>query len=145
MQQKYKLTPDQARRFKELRKMSPDAYEKICKGCGLCCLCKTGCDGFTLYTRLYCNYLDINTKRCKIYNSRLKDRANQCAKVTPELALAGDLVPRTCGYVEYIFGPAKEPINLDWSSVVHCGNMDVGDTFTALGYVILDSINWKQR
>ena len=145
MQQKYNLTQDQARRFKDLRKMPPEAYEKICKGCGLCCLCKIGISDITLYTRLCCNYLDIKTKRCEIYNSRLSTRKNDCAKVTPELALAGDLVPRTCGYVEYIFGPAKQPINLDWSMVQHCGNMDVGNPFIGLHYAIADSINWKQR
>ena len=144
MKLKYNLTPEQARRFEQLRRMSPGAYEKICKGCGLCCLCKTGTDTMTLYTRLACNYLDLKTRRCKVYNQRLVHPEYECTKVTPELAVAGDLVPRTCGYVEYIFGPAT-PIEFDWSRVRSLGNLDLDNPMDVIPNIIIDSVNWKHR
>ena len=145
MKKQYNLTPEQEQRAAELRNMSPDAYEKLCKGCGLCCLCKTGTENLVFYTRLCCNYLDIKTKRCAVYNNRLKERKYKCAKVTSDLVLEGDLLPRTCGYVEYVFGPAEQPINLDWSMIKHCGNLDISDPYVGLCNIILTSINWKQR
>ena len=144
MEIKYNLTPQQAQRFEQLRRMSPGAYEKICKGCGLCCLCKTGTDMITLYTRLSCNCLDLKTRRCMDYNNRLKVRKYECTKVTPELAVAGDLVPRTCGYVEYIYGVGA-PINFDWSSVKPLGNFDLDNPMYVIPNIIMDSVNWKRR
>ena len=144
MEIKYNLTPQQAQRFEQLRRMSPNAYEKICKGCGLCCLCKTGTDMITLYTRLSCNCLDLKTRRCMDYNNRLKVRENECVKVTPELALRGDLLPRTCGYVEYIYGPGA-PINFDWSCVRPVGQLDFDNLVDVIPNIITDSVNWKRR
>ncbi len=144
MEIKYNLTPGQAQRFKQLQRMSPDTYEKICKGCGLCCLCKTGTDAITLYTRLACNCLDLKTRRCKVYSQRLVHPEYECTKVTPELAVAGDWVPRTCGYVEYIFGPAV-PIKFDWSSVRLQGNLDLDNPMDVIPNMIMDSVNWKRR
>lgn len=145
MPTKYSLTAEQQKRVNELRKMSPSAYEKICKGCGICCLHKIGTQNITLYTKLCCDHLDLKTKRCKIYSKRLSANKYECTKVTPDLVLDGDLVPRTCGYVEYIFGPALQPINLDWSMVRHCNNLDLDDNCIAINAIIPDSINWKQR
>lgn len=144
MSGKNNLTYEQLLRFEQLRQMTPDAYEKICKGCGLCCLCKTGTDDFVVYTRLSCNWLDLKTKRCTVYNNRLRSQKYECAKVTPELAVQGDLLPRTCGYVEYIYGPAT-PIKFDWSRVVPLGKVNEEDVLTMIKYMIIDSINWKHR
>lgn len=141
----HETTIEQQMRLQELRAMPPDEYEKICKKCGLCCLCKIGIHDITLYTNLCCNYLDPKTKRCTIYKDRLVIQRNDCAKVTPDLVVTTGLVPRTCGYVEYIYGPANKPIKIDWTKVKPCGNVDLSALLTGLDCLIWDSLNWRHR
>lgn len=138
----YDLSPEQVLRFEQLRLMSPAEYEKICKGCGLCCLYKLGTENTTFYTNMCCQYLDVKTKRCSVYCDRLKIQSAECEKVTPDSVLRG-MLPRTCGYVEYVFGPAKKQIKVNWGKVrPGCG---VNDLFTLMKTVIFRSGSWNER
>ena len=65
MQKQYNLTPEQEQRAAELRNMSPDAYEKLCKGCGLCCLCKTGTEVFQIALAVRISCRGFHSAQCR--------------------------------------------------------------------------------
>ncbi len=141
-------TPEQQVRIAELRAMTPSQWDSICKGCGVCCLRKADIGfGVTLYMDLCCPHLDCQTHRCGIYNDRLTRRANRCYKVDIDVVLDGTLLPTSCGYREYIFGPAKYPAQVDWQKV-----KPISDSkwlkFSAsriAQHAIVDSMAWNMR
>lgn len=120
-------------RLDYMSKLSPGAWESICRGCGLCCLCKYYTDdGGIEYARVACKNLDLKTRRCKCYECRLKRGA--CHNVDLEIVRAARVLPANCAYVEMLYGPAEkatigaehdEPrkqretaIRVDWDTVV---------------------------
>lgn len=142
MQNLKHLTPEQYQRVNELNQMSPQQWDALCKKCGICCLLKTNLDGGNIaYLSKCCQYLNKETKQCEIYPNRLNTRGANCAKVTLDIVLDGELVPQTCGYIEYIYGPASEQINLDWSMVT---KHEPGTRLT-LQDIIADSVLWNRR
>jgi len=123
---KEKLTPVQQERANRLARMTPAEWDAICKRCGICCLEKLAVafddesekspdDMDTIYLKRCCNYFNTKTKRCEIYPKRLD--APNCNKVDMNVILEGKLLPASCGYVEYIFGPAPFPANVDFNKV----------------------------
>lgn len=153
---KYKLTPTQYRRVKELRQMSPAEYDSICKRCGTCCLIKWQIQfsdewgplgtrkNDTAYLRCCCENLDINTHECRVYGGRL-GRSN-CRKVTINTILADDLLPASCGYVEYVFGPAQFPAMPDWSEIKPISDTAADNMTTAQAEraMIPESVLWAR-
>ncbi len=141
-------TPQQQQRIAELRAMNAAQWESICKGCGVCCLRKADI-GFntTLYMDLCCPHLDCKTHRCSIYNDRLIRRANRCHKVDIDIVLDGTLLPASCGYREYIFGPAKFPAQVDWSRVKPITDAKwLKFSFNNVSkHAIIDSMAWNIR
>ncbi len=135
------LTDAQRMRVEEMKRMTPQEWDTLCKNCGICCLCKTSIASNTIYLSKCCQYLNKETKQCDIYPNRLHRRGANCAKVTLDIVLDGQLVPRTCGYVEYIYGPAPEKINLDWSIVT---NYEPGVPMTVKDF-IEESVLWNHR
>ncbi len=135
------LTPQQHQRVEELKQMSPTEWESLCKQCGICCLYKAPVDGQTAYLSKSCQYLNKETKQCEIYKDRLTRRGTQCEKVTLDIILDGQLTPRTCGYVEYIYGPAPEQIHLDWSIIK---KHEPGIPMTPKD-IITESVLWNHR
>jgi len=83
--------------------MSPEAFdqekwEAICEQCGLCCFEKIEDeDGRIFFTSTPCRYLDIDTRRCKIYTKRFKIFP-ECVQLTPELVKDLKWLHRSCGY-----------------------------------------------
>ncbi|MBQ2017641.1 MAG: hypothetical protein II208_03920 [Alphaproteobacteria bacterium] len=146
---KYNLTVEQEKKVKELQQMSPQQWDLICKRCGLCCLCKVCFGGKndkdTYYTTVHCDALNPVTKQCNIYEKRLKKKGNKCKKLDIKIILDGELVPRTCGYVEYIFGPAPEKIFIDWRTVKPEKQVDLNDPIKVIQNLILESKNWNKR
>ncbi len=144
----YDLSPEQYARIQELRNCSPEKWDSICKGCGICCLHKVnmeivpGVDQIA-FTNLCCNHLDTKTKKCTIYNKRQKICHN-CAKVTLDLVLDGELLPAGCGYVEYIFGPAPRPAKVDWNAVRPVVDIDTSRE-EVLPHIIMESLWWRHR
>lgn len=114
---KVNLTPAQQQRADELARMTPAQWDAICKHCGVCCMAKQRIahDMRPLYLNCCCDKFDPVTRQCKIYKTRLKNP--YCNKVDLGAVLSDDLLPASCGYVEYIFGPALFPANPDFTRV----------------------------
>lgn len=140
------LTPEQEKRLRELRRMTPKQWESLCKRCGLCCICKYGIPNkVVFYTDVRCDALNPKTKECTIYKKRFKINGNNCRKVDLDAILTENIVPRTCGYVEYIFGPAPFKISVDWEKMISEKVVDMNDPITVYEHLIMESRHWNQR
>ena len=65
--------------------ITAEEWEKLCRGCGECCLEKIEDErGTIFYTLKPCRYLDIETRQCRIYDNRFVINP-ECVKLTPEL------------------------------------------------------------
>lgn len=79
--------------------MSPEDWESLCDGCGLCCLEKFR-DEITGEIRelaVACRYLDTNTCRCEVYDVRTTVNPG-CVKLTPQNVGKIPWLPATCAY-----------------------------------------------
>lgn len=154
---KQKLTPQQQARADKLARMTPREWDAICKRCGVCCLTKMNMflvddvsgaitDSKTVYLKRCCNKFDPIAHRCTVYSSRLDGRRN-CEKVTMDIILGGQLLPASCGYVEYIFGPAPYRARIDFSQVRPIAEGDFAKMSDAeiQQAVIPESILWNER
>ena len=84
---------------KSLSELSPEEWEMLCDGCGLCCLKKI-VDGDTEeihYTAIACRLLDTETCRCRDYEHR-KESVSDCAILSPRSEETFLLLPETCAY-----------------------------------------------
>lgn len=141
-------TPEQQQRIAELRAMTPTQWESICKGCGVCCLRKVDLGfGPTVYMDLCCPHLNCENQRCDIYDRRLKVRASRCKKVDMDVVLDGTLLPSSCGYREYIFGPSKYQATVDWTKVRPITDKEwmKFNATRAAQHAIVDSLAWNFR
>lgn len=86
-------------RRKALRELSPEEWESLCDGCGLCCLQKLEDeeDGAVYYTRIACRLLDLDTCRCSDYACR-RQKVSDCIQLTPDQADDLQWLPPTCSY-----------------------------------------------
>lgn len=153
---KLKLTPEQQRRADTLARMTSCEWDAICKRCGICCLKKIGIcnidentgmvyDSTTLYLKSCCDKFDTKTCRCSVYKTRLNEP--NCEKVNMDIVLAGDLLPASCGYVEYIFGPAPFPARVDFKQVRPISDDDVAkmSDVELRQNMIFESVLWGRR
>ena len=143
-----KLTDEQRQRLQQLRRMTPAEWDAICKRCGVCCLIKIeGPAGRTLYLRRSCEHLNPQTRQCQIYDTRIESCCGDCLRVTPALMLRGGLLPDSCGYMEYVFGPAKHPAKVDFSTVCPISDreLDVMKYSDLRRYAITESVKWNVR
>ncbi|MDD2364972.1 MAG: YkgJ family cysteine cluster protein [Desulfuromonadaceae bacterium] len=73
-------------------------WEGRCKQCGSCCFEKIEDErGNIFYMQSACRFLDLDTRRCKIYGRRFKINPS-CVKLTPELVQSLRWLPKNCGY-----------------------------------------------
>lgn len=108
------------------------AWENICQQCGLCCLVKViDSTGRIWLTNVRCDMLDASTRKCKCYNSDIKERdigADSCLKHNGSVlnfeTLHNDyVVPGCCPYAQSFCRHdslkkcAKHP-NVDWEKTV---------------------------
>ena len=73
-------------------------WESKCNQCGFCCFEKIENDNGTIfYTQTPCRYLDIVTRRCKVYKRRFSINP-ECVQLTPELVPKLKWLHPECGY-----------------------------------------------
>ena len=79
--------------------MSPEEWESLCDGCGLCCLVKIEDEdsGEVFNTSVSCRQLDIETCRCRDYKNRLTV-APMCIQLSLENLPDLNWLPETCAY-----------------------------------------------
>ncbi|WP_173197271.1 hypothetical protein [Geobacter sp. SVR] len=73
-------------------------WDALCHQCGRCCFEKLeDARGRIIYTQNACRYLDVITRRCKIFGRRFEINP-ECVKLTPELVPQLHWLPRDCAY-----------------------------------------------
>ncbi len=84
---------------KTLDEMTPDEWESLCDGCGICCLEKLedADTGELELTSISCEYMDTSNCRCLIYESRNFINVD-CIELTPEKVIQFSWLPDTCAY-----------------------------------------------
>ncbi|MCA6243537.1 MAG: YcgN family cysteine cluster protein [Phenylobacterium sp.] len=82
-----------------LDRMTPEQWESLCDGCGLCCLVRfeDADSGEIIPTRVHCRLLDAATCRCSNYPDR-KQEVPDCITLTPEVIPRLGWMPRSCAY-----------------------------------------------
>ena len=84
---------------KNLSQMTPDEWESLCDGCGLCCLHKLedSDTGEISYTNVACRLLDTSSCQCKNYTAR-KKLVPDCVVLTPDQVSEFHWLPSSCAY-----------------------------------------------
>lgn len=82
-----------------LTELSTEQWERLCDGCGWCCLHKLEDkdSGMVYYTRVACDLLDIDQCRCRDYSNR-RNLVPDCRRLTPVLVGRMYWLPPTCAY-----------------------------------------------
>ena len=84
---------------KSLAEMTPQEWESLCDGCGLCCLVRFEDEdaGEVIPTRVHCKLYDPQACRCTDYAER-KRHVPDCIKLTPGNIEALEWMPKSCAY-----------------------------------------------
>ena len=102
--------------------MTPDEWESLCDGCGLCCLVKIEDEdsGEVFNTSVSCQLLDVETCRCGDYENRF-EKAAMCTKLTRDNLATMSWLPGTCAYRLLL---NKQPLP-DWHYLISGDREDV--------------------
>ena len=108
---------------KTLEQMSPDEWESLCDGCGLCCLVKIEDEdsGEVFNTSVSCFLLNVETCRCGDYKNRLS-KAPMCIQLTLNNLSQINWLPETCAYKRLNAGeslPSWHPLITKNKNSVH--------------------------
>lgn len=84
---------------KPLASLTTAEWERLCDGCGRCCLVKLEDEdtGSIHFTDVSCALLDAGSCRCSDYANR-QAHVPDCVKLTPELVDSIPWLPPTCAY-----------------------------------------------
>ena len=84
---------------KTLAQMSAEEWEKLCDGCGKCCLSKLEDEdtGDIYWTSVGCRLFNPETCRCKDYDNRL-EKVSDCIPLSPANLASISWLPQTCAY-----------------------------------------------
>jgi uncharacterized cysteine cluster protein YcgN (CxxCxxCC family) len=75
-------------------------WESLCRQCGLCCFTKYDeGDGKIFVSAIPCRYLDVVSRRCKIYPRRF-EICPECIQLTEPLVREFTWLDEECGYVQ---------------------------------------------
>ncbi|WP_180033935.1 MULTISPECIES: YcgN family cysteine cluster protein [Acinetobacter] len=82
-----------------LTELTPEEWEALCDGCGLCCLIKLEDEDTheVAYTKVACKLLNRKTARCSDYPNRLQ-YVPDCIQLTPEKLDTIHWLPSSCAY-----------------------------------------------
>lgn len=82
-----------------LTELTPEEWEALCDGCGLCCLIKLEDEDTheVAYTKVACKLLDCKTALCSDYPNRLQ-YVPDCIQLTPEKLDTIHWLPSSCAY-----------------------------------------------
>ena len=73
-------------------------WDNLCNQCGRCCFEKLEDGrGKIIYTQTACRYLDVITRRCKVFERRFEINPD-CVKLTAELVPQLHWLPPDCAY-----------------------------------------------
>lgn len=73
-------------------------WDSLCNQCGRCCFEKLeDARGRIIYLETACRYLDVVTRRCKVFERRFEINPH-CVKLTEELVPQLHWLPPDCGY-----------------------------------------------
>ncbi|WP_024851212.1 YcgN family cysteine cluster protein [Hydrogenovibrio kuenenii] len=84
---------------KTLEEMTPEEWESLCDGCGLCCLTKLQDEDTDeiVYTSVVCRYSDTKTGQCGDYVNR-STNVPTCVPLTLDRVVEFDWLPDSCAY-----------------------------------------------
>ncbi len=84
---------------KALSALSGEEWEKLCDGCGLCCLHKLEDEdtGEISYTDVACRLMDIKSCQCRKYKIR-KTLVPDCVVLDADMVHQFRWLPKTCAY-----------------------------------------------
>lgn len=82
-----------------LTELTPNEWEALCDGCGLCCLIKLEDEDTreVAYTKVACKLLDCQTAQCSDYPNRL-DFVPDCIQLSPDKLEELHWLPPSCAY-----------------------------------------------
>ena len=133
-------------RLDYLSKLAPREWDAICRSCGMCCLIKVGI-GFgsrrMIYSKIACDKLDLKTKKCTCYARRLEKK--ECHKLDLKSLQEGKVVPASCAYSEFLYGPAKYPADIDFGTVLPERKMGQLSIIEFARCFLRRSIKWNKR
>jgi len=125
-------------KYKSLSDMTPVEWERLCDGCGKCCLYKLEDEDTKeiFYTNVACRYLELETCRCMVYSQR-KELMPTCMALTPDVVMRISWLPETCAYRLLAEGkelPAWHPLISGSHHSVHAAGISVcGKVISEMG------------
>ena len=86
-------------KHKKLIELTPEGWEALCDGCGICCLYKVEYEDTceVELTNIVCRFLDLECIRCQLYDDR-HSAMPTCIKLTPSEVERLKWLPETCAY-----------------------------------------------
>ena len=109
------MTDNRFWEHKSLEQMSESEWESLCDGCGRCCLIKLEDEdsGEIHYTNVACQWLDLQSCRCRDYAQRLQ-HVSTCIRIVTQTAVQRRELPPSCAYRRLASG---EPLP-DWHPLI---------------------------
>ncbi|MBP1753427.1 MAG: hypothetical protein H6Q57_2263 [Geobacteraceae bacterium] len=91
------------------KRQNSTKWENLCRQCGDCCFEKIEDEsGAIFFTRTPCRYLDVTTRKCKIYGRRF-EIFPECIQLTEALVRELTWLHDDCGYRRALGIPRKRP------------------------------------
>jgi uncharacterized protein len=114
---------------KPLSALSDDEWERLCDGCGLCCMHKFEDEdsGEMLYTAIACRLFGDETCRCRDYHGRLL-QVSDCMQIRAFSPAQMRWLPASCAYrlrFEGRLPPAWHPLVSGNPETVHAAGISM--------------------
>ena len=129
---------------KSLHEMTPDEWESLCDGCGICCLEKVEDEetGQIKLTPVSCEFLDTVNCRCLVYEDRFHVKPD-CVELSEDKLKHISWLPATCAYKSLSEGRELDgwhPLVSGDPNTVHEAGISVRDRVLPGQYVHPDEI-----